>query len=480
MTPRAPGRSLAMTLLWHGVPTADVENAPAIMYSKMVWKAVTRRHEAELRGTTVADLRRAWEAAQNGFQPLVDEIAEARGRDGKVPAAVARAVWRRVRGPVAAAAVTLARVGWRFGGPFTLIDEDGTEHCLTTASPCLVRDLLRDATRNALERAVGVSFAKRSEAFRGRRACLDLAISSSKVGRNNGPHQAAAFRAAACGAVWTATAAKDRGYVTDGKCPLGCDAPDTVHHRTYDCVHTETIVRAAVPRWFWQEAQRAAAGDPFWTTGVFPHPADLAPPPRQDLYCEVEQHQPGPDGSFDPPACTAVKGKAYIDGSCEPSPIRGLARASCALVTCTASGQPIKTLQCPVPRHLPQTSQSAEYLIAAVAFECLRGTTEVIGDCLNVVKAYAAGVHKALAPTRKYAGLVAASFKDPDKRRLGTLRWTKAHRAASGQETADEAADIRGNAAADAAAGQAMALHPALFPSCAQGDGTRAQTRDHR
>ncbi len=98
----------------------------------------------------------------------------------------------------------------------------------------------------------------------------------------------------------------------------------------------------------------------------------------------------------------------------------------------------------------------------AVAFECLRGPTAIIGDCLNVVKAFTAGARRALAPTRKYAGLVMSSWKKLDARRAATVRWTKAHRKETGRETTEEAADIRGNAAADAAAGEAIAIHPPL------------------
>ncbi len=462
MSPKAPGRSLTRTHLWHGLPTADAENAPVLHYSKMIWKAITRREEAERRSTTVADIRRAWESARNGFEPLAEEVLAARGADGKIPRGVARRIWKQVRGPIGAAAVTLARVGWRFTSPFAITDTDGTEHCLTTASPCLIRDLMRGATRAAMEKAVAASLANNDETFRDRRACLDLAIAASRPGRRHNAQQAAAFRAVACGAIWTAALAKERGYVTDGCCPLGCRVPDTIRHRVYECPHTRDAVRNAVPRWFWDEAQRTGAHTPFWTTGIFPHPADVAPLPRADLRCEVEQHGPNEEGVVDPPGSTEVRGRAYVDGSCIPSVIRGLARASCALVTCTAAGVPIKTLQLPVPRHLPQTSQAAEYLIMAVAFEFLRGTTAIVGDCLNVVKAYAADARKALAPTRKYAGLVASSFKNPAARRDATVSWTRAHRTPTGRESAEEAADIHGNAAADTAAGAAIALHPAL------------------
>ncbi len=125
------------------------------------------------------------------------------------PSRVAKAIWTDVRGPIAAAAVSLARFGWTFTGPFELTDAQGTEHTLTTASPAMVRDLLREAVRVAFERKVGSKFATQDESFIDRRACLDLAIAASRPCRNVTRQQAAVFRAAACGAIWTATIAKD-------------------------------------------------------------------------------------------------------------------------------------------------------------------------------------------------------------------------------------------------------------------------------
>jgi hypothetical protein len=46
------------------------------------------------------------------------------------------------------------------------------------------------------------------------------------------------------------------------------------------------------------------------------------------------------------------------------------------------------------------------------------------------------------------------------KRKTITARWTKAHRTATGDECPSDAADIRGNAAADEAAKDAALLHP--------------------
>ncbi len=83
--------------------------------------------------------------------------------------------------------------------------------------------------------------------------------------------------------------ARRLGYDVDGFCTQCGSAPDTPFHRVYGCAHSENAVRTAVPDWFWQEAQRAAAGDKvFWTSAIFPHPADVIPAPREDLHMAVD------------------------------------------------------------------------------------------------------------------------------------------------------------------------------------------------
>ncbi len=462
MSPRAKGRSLTRLHLWHGLPTADTENAPIIQYGKMVWRAITRREDAMARGASLADLRRMWEAASTSFAPLAQRMLEARGTDGAAPRRVARRIWAEVRGPLAAAAVSLARCGCKFQTPFTFVDALGVEHCLTTMSPRLLRDTMREMTRIAMERKVGSALAAGNAEFEGRRACLDLAISASKPSKRLTPHQAAAFRAVACGAVWTATKARDRGYVTDGLCPLCKAAPDTVDHRTYGCSRTEEAVRSAVPTWFWEESQRANARSPFWTTAILPHPTDLAPPPREDFLCEVEHHTvEGREAATDDNRME-MKGALYVDGSCFPSPIRGLARASMAIRMVGPAGEPVKTMQLAVPRHLPQTAQVAEHMVTAVAYQHIRGPAQVMGDCLNVVKAFAGPIARALKPTNKYAGIVMSAYNDIARWKATGIRWVKAHRKATGEEGAQEAIDIAANAAVDLAAKEAAALHPPL------------------
>ncbi len=479
MTPRAKGRSLTMVHLWHDMPTADAENAPVVHYGKMIWRAVTRREDAMARGSSLADLRRLWESASTAFAPLAQKMLDARGPDGAVPHRVARAVWAEVRGPLSAAAVTLARNGCVFQSPFSFVDALGVEHCLTTMSPRLLRDIMRDMTRLTMEKKVGSAIAERHAAFDGRRACLDLAIAAARVSKRVTPHQSGAFRAVACDAVWTAVKARERGYLTSGDCPLCGEAPDTIGHRTYGCAKTEDAVREAVPAWFWREATCAHRSSPFWTTAIIPHPADVAPPPRDDFTCHVEHHTPEGREAANDENRQHLKGSLYVDGSCFPSPIRGLARAAMAIRMVSPLGDPIKTLQMAVPRHLPQTAQVAENLSTAVAYQSIRGAADIAGDCLNVVKAFAAPIARALRPSNKYAGLVMSAYADIGRWRTTGIRWIRAHRKATGEEDRQEAIDIAANAAVDLAAKEAVAMHPPLGTDITAGVEYHAKRAPH-
>ncbi len=177
------------------------------------------------------------------------------------------------------------------------------------------------------------------------------------------------------------------------------------------------------------------------------------------MYCEVERHDGGEAQGGDQGDLMRVFGRTYIDGSCKPSAIRGLARASCSLVVYGDGLVPVKTISMPVPPHLPQTAQAGENLGMALGYLHASGPTNLVGDCLGVVRAFASAALRILAPSRKYAGLALAAFRPRPKGEV-TARWTKAHRTLNGQETEEELRDFRGNDAADRAAKEAVQLHP--------------------
>ncbi len=485
MAPRGRGRSLRMVHMWYSHPTADAETAPVVQYARMVWRAVTNQEDARSRGASLADIRRMWSAADAYIAPILRDLAAHRAREGSISIRTSREAWGRIRGPIGAAALSLERIGWTFVDPFTVRDERGATFQLTTNAPALIRDHLRHAVRRADERALAAKWAPTDEQFAGRRACLDLAILHSRAGKRLTPKQAGAFKAAACGALMTAERAQRLGYLTDGLCPLCKRARDTVPHRVYGCEHTEATVRAAVPDWFWKEAQRNAAADSFWTTAVFPHPADLAPSPTKERYVQVEVFPEKERASADALAVARrnglddlagvddrtadlkaqLGGNVYFDGSCTTSPIRDLTRAACSIVEVDEAGDPIRTVEATVPWDLPQTAQCAEHLAMAMGYHYVARQACFVGDCLNVVRAMDGKSRTALAATSRYAGLVLATHSNPARRRLvGEVRWTRAHRTATGHEDAREALDIRANALADDLAKAAVKLHAPLGP----------------
>ncbi len=235
-----------------------------------------------------------------------------------------------------------------------------------------------------------------------------------------------------------------------------------MHHRTFRCPHTRSAVLEMVPAWLYAEGGRADPRSKFWSTGVFPHPADDWPEPAADFDAVIvgdDGGSSGLDGWHDPEA--GFGGFVYTDGSCAHSPIRGLSRAACSSVQVDDVGNRTRGIYMPAPRHLPQSSQSGEHVGLALARRSAVRPADIGSDCLNVVRAATAPARLALAPTKSYAGIVMDQFTRADEVSKGTtVRWVRAHRADN--ESVDDATrrDIRGNAAADKLAGEAVSLHP--------------------
>ncbi len=466
LRPHGRCRSLHTTLLWHGAPTAAAEIAPVLQMARMVWQAITRRSDAEARGASIADLRQWWEEAMEHAEPLVKRMeaimkdADDRGVD--ISVAASRRIWRQVTGPVGAMALTAARLRWKVVGPFVLHDQWGAEHLLTNTSPAMVKKMATEAVKFDLERKIAKKRADKDPQFVGRRACVELVMGAVNRDKTLSAYQRGVMRGVVCGSLMTGARAQEMGYDVDALCPLCRRARDTLTHRVYECPHSEEAVKAAVPDWFWTEARRTAAGSSFWTTGICPNPADLAPPPDVELTVTCERLGAG-DGQAENDGLMDIKGWAYIDGSATTPAIRGMARAGCAIVNTDDQDTPLKILRAAVPRHLPQTAQAAEFLAYGLVVGALRGQTTITGDCLNVINAANGHARNVLAHTKTYAGILLSTIAIPERRRLaGHVRWTRAHQKAKGDEPPDVLRDIKGNDAADAAAKEAVGNHPSL------------------
>ncbi len=466
MRPRSRCRSLTAVQLINDMPTAMWETAVAVEYSRVVWRACTRREYAADRGASLSDIRVQWETAHDRIKGTVSSYAQdvARG-GGRASAAAARKAWAEVRGPVGATAMTLARLGWSMKSAFVMVDAYGVEVPLTTTAPALVRHLLKEAVKDAAERFVAARWAKKDPALEGRRVCADLAMRQIKTacgGKLNGL-QLGAYRAAVCGGIYTRHRAVADGYEVDDEC-IHCGAKgDTVYHRVFNCPHTKAAVLEQVPRWLYEEAGRARPTDIFWSTSLFPHPADDWPRPAADFSGLIVGDEDGSSGLelwADP--MEGFGGNVYSDGSCEHSPIRGLSRAAAAAVQVDEHGRRVRAIYLPVPRHLPQTSQAGEHVGVATARRTAARAARIRCDCENVVRAVNAPARTALAPSKLYAGIVLDGFsRAGDKKVAGTtVEWVKAHRTEHEAMDAATLADVRGNAAADALAGEAVLMHP--------------------
>ncbi len=468
LRPTARNRSLTMAHLLHQLPTARFEVAPVVQYARAVWKANTARTNAAMRKCALPDIRGWWEATMSEAADIVATYdAAGVAGDGKARRRSAAKAWRRIRGPIGAAALTLRRIGWSFTSPFTVTDDRGVEITLTHTTPQLLTDQLTEGVRRSLERQVAAKWAGRCASFSGRRACTDLAVAGIRAAAKTSPLGAGAYRAAVCGAIMTRSRAAAGGYDVLDECPLCGEKGDTERHRIYGCCKSAETVAAAVPAWFIEEARKADPADPFWVTGVFPHPADLAPLPASGVTIvwddgpEDVQEQRRRDGAPEPPTGAAFGGNVYFDGSSAPHVIRDLSRAAAAVVMVDDNGGVMRRGLAAVPNHLPQTSQAAEGLGLAVSIRSLEKKATVHGDCLAVVNAANAPGASLVAGRRKHGGLLMDILRDPDRRRLaGDIKWVKAHRRARDDDGADTLRDIRGNDAADLAANEARDLHP--------------------
>ncbi len=468
MRPTARGRSLTMTHLLHDLPTARFEVAPVIQYARAVWQAVTARETAALRKCGLPEIRGWWEDSMQQVKGILEEY-DAEKAMGRTPTSNKNAskAWRNVRGPIGAAALSLRRIGWEFATPFTLIDDRGIELTLTHSTPQLLKDQLVDGVRRSLERQMAHKWSSRCQAYAGRRICTDLAAASIKKRASTSPLGAGAFRAAICGAVMTRSRAVAGGYDVPDVCPLcGCRG-DTLRHRMYECSKTAEAAEAVAPNWFLAEARRADPTDPFWETGVFPHPADLAPLPSAGITVAWDS---GPDEmqgviGESPSSCggkdVGFGGYIYMDGSALPHVIKDLSRAGSAVLMTDGSGNVLRRGLVAVPNHLPQTSQVSEGLALAVTVRALTRRALVSGDCKAVVDAANAPCAKMLAARRKHGGLLMDVLRDPERRRLaGDTRWVKAHRKCAEDASEETRRDIKGNDAADAAASEPRKMHP--------------------
>ncbi len=470
LPPRTRLRSLATTLLLHQTPTSAVETGPALQHARMVWKAKTQPDQARLRRAGLTHLRDMFERAAPAFEPLVNVALASAKRAAQLGEPEVNAAWRRIRGPLAASAMSLARIGWRYLSPFEWVDDRGIVIQLTASTPAAIADLLRDGHRRALERYVGRCKSVDDDNYRdGRSACADLAEAYLRCGCPKGvtPQQRGAFRSAATGAVMTQSRAVQLGYVTEDVCPLCGRCGDTIFHRVYECEATREDVEGVAPRWLLEEARRSGRSSSFYTSGIFPHPADIYPLPssEQSIFVRAGDKYDGDEHGdgvmYGDKGLGAMSGSIFVDGSASTSPIRGIARAGCTATEVDAEGNMVREVNMLIPAAVAQTAQAAEHGGILLAIGQLQAEADIFTDCLGAQKAYAQDPVRAADARRKHGAAVLAASADPQKRkRIRSIQWVKAHRDVRNATDARDAWLIRGNAIADDAAKRAAAAHP--------------------
>ncbi len=445
--PRSRYRSLTLTHLYHGMPTAAVEIAATMHYSRAVWAATllggARPRHA---GFDLPGLRASWDA-------VASRASDFLLKDHPDPSKRRR--WGRTRGPIAAALLELHRAGWRADAPFEWYDDQECKVILTETPPALLKHMLCASIRRQAERTMGAKWAARDPQFMGKRLCIDAAVDALNRSRTLTPLQKGAFRSSLLGGVLTKTKAAKCGYVTDGLCEHCGELGDDIYHRTFKCKGTEDAVRAVVPDWFWAEAQRASPSDLFWTTASMPHPADMVPQPRDDYMSWVF------DGDGNRCSDPHMHGHIFIDGSCSTSVFRGLQRAALALVQLGDDALPIKTVSVPVWCTLPQSSQAAEYAAFAALPQVLDAEAVAYGDCQGVLDRAALDPERRFEGRRKYSGVLRSMLKYPTGTScIKQAVKVKAHQCIEGITDDHERWKAKGNKLADEAAKAARARHP--------------------
>lgn len=154
-------------------------------------------------------------------------------------------------------------------------------------------------------------------------------------------------------------------------------------------------------------------------------------------------------------------GRIFVDGSCTTSTIHACRRAAGAVVAMSETGKALRAVAIPVPANLPQTSQCAEHVAMAAAYQFASGQSTISGDCTSVVRATKEAFGKIKTGKKLYAGILLDLWARPEqRRRIEDVFWVKAHARISDSTTDEEALNIVGNGFADTAAKMGVRLHP--------------------
>ena len=188
--------------------------------------------------------------------------------------------------------------------------------------------------------------------------------------------------------------------------------------------------------------------------GVMQHPADKLPRPSEDTLT-VYQRSSEPNSNWG-----SLSGRVFTDGHATKQPIKEMNRASWAAIEIGEDGQMTAFVRGTVPRALPQTAQSAEYMGASAGISILSGSTVMTIDNLNVVRDLQKPRNMWCMATGAYAGLMRTIHGSDDREYLEQVKKIKSHMKEAPANSREENEDIRGNAHADVQAEKGADLHP--------------------
>jgi len=168
-------------------------------------------------------------------------------------------------------------------------------------------------------------------------------------------------------------------YPTHCSIGFGNVPPSAVAARNKACGKMHLVIAEAI---------QAKGQETLFMTGIFPSPAETWPAPEGLVFITEEAdgekslHYNG-EGEIG-----WLTGDVFADGHCSKTGIRGLDRASWALVQVNELGHRLRSIRGVVPFDYPQTAQASEFFAALYAAQVCQQPCTLYGDCLGVVNLY--------------------------------------------------------------------------------------------
>ena len=387
------GKSKTLFLLLAKDPTAKAATGPIRTLADMLWDAAMRTKTAQYEC-----LRQAWETMQKW--------------DTKTP-------WKRVRGPAAAAAASLHRIGWKAGDFPELIDEENRSHSVLGIGPKALGTLLDQAWHRRLRRhaatKLGLPQGQEVDLHHARQIIKagriqegqDEDLLQPDEGRAEG-HKAecrcplcvdpvklqeakqkqrrltATARNFVTGGIWDKPRLRTGGYDVpedEMKCDP-CEEPDSLEHRLWVCQGTEELRHKllTVEELAWMDEDRECEGlekvrKRLAKKGLCRHPGIGQPHPAKEGWTVAGNT-----------AELLLSHRVAIDGHCSKEFHPALNRASWSVVGWQPGSEEELHVAGPVWDGMPQTSAAAERVAMMVAHQVTEQNQQHLGKhTVNVI-----------------------------------------------------------------------------------------------